>query len=102
MQSLAAVGPVPVVVGLAPAADLVPVLFAVEAVAPVTADLRATRNWPAAIEQYHHQAQLAPFAAALHYQSAHQLQIQEFAENSAAISTVNSLIFMIDLSSSGV
>ena len=26
----------------------------------------------------------------------------EFAENSAAISTVNSLIFMIDLSSSGV
>ncbi|AVJ88955.1 hypothetical protein CSC13_5562 (plasmid) [Klebsiella pneumoniae] len=42
----------------------------------MTADLRATRNWPAAIEQYHHQAQLAPFAAALHYQSVHQLQIQ--------------------------
>nr|BCR34402.1 hypothetical protein [Klebsiella pneumoniae]BCR34626.1 hypothetical protein [Escherichia coli]BCR34738.1 hypothetical protein [Enterobacter cloacae]BCR34514.1 hypothetical protein [Klebsiella pneumoniae]BCR34850.1 hypothetical protein [Klebsiella pneumoniae] len=76
VQQLAAVGAVPVVVGLAPAADFVPVLFAVVAVAPVTADLRATRNWPAAIEQYHHQAQLEPFAAALRYQSVHQLQIQ--------------------------
>ncbi|EDI0720965.1 hypothetical protein CC852_21225 [Salmonella enterica subsp. enterica serovar Montevideo] len=73
---MAAVGAVPVVVGLAPAADFVPVLFAVVAVAPVTADLRATRNWPAATEQYHHQAQLEPFAAALRYQSVHQLQIQ--------------------------
>ncbi|KJL52077.1 hypothetical protein SS19_16955 [Enterobacter hormaechei subsp. steigerwaltii] len=73
---MAAAGAVPVVVGLAPAADPVPVLFAVVAVAPVPAGLRAIRNWPAAIEQYHHQAQLAPFAAAIHYQSVHQLQIQ--------------------------
>ncbi|AIA44853.1 hypothetical protein ECNIH5_23230 (plasmid) [Enterobacter cloacae] len=63
-------------VGPAPAADLVPALFAVVAVAPAPADLRATRNWLAAIEQYHHQAQMAPFAATVHYQSEHQLQIQ--------------------------
>ena len=44
VQSLAAVGAVPVVVGLAPAADLVPALFAVVAVAPAPAGLRAIRT----------------------------------------------------------
>ncbi|WP_227522601.1 hypothetical protein [Klebsiella pneumoniae] len=85
---MAAVGPVLWLLALAPAADLVPVLFAVEAVAPVTADLRATRNWPAAIEQYHHQAQLAPFAAGAPLPVGASAADTEFAENSAAISTV--------------
>ncbi|EDH9415374.1 hypothetical protein CC442_17350 [Salmonella enterica subsp. enterica serovar Stanley] len=73
---MAAVGAVPVVVGLAPAADLVPALFAVVAVATAPAGLRAIRNWPAAIEQCHHQAQLESFAVRLHYLWVHQLQIQ--------------------------